>query len=437
MMTLLIAALFAMAMVATMLFGIRRACLVLIAVRPACDQAFEWLKVSAGGATGPGAALNMLAIILAVIACVKRPAAGLQPIVMAWGLVLIAALLSLLQSADPAGGSRMFLAFLTYAAFALLPFAVIDSEESLRDCLKAMLASSIVPVLWGGVKLVTDAGILGGEGRLESTFMHPNIFAFFLVGMLTLVGFMLTSSLLLIKPAHRRLLMAYAGFIILLLLATKTRSAWVATALLLMGYAIMVDRRWLLALLFTPALLLVPGIADRVFDLQSGNTNDAFATLNSMAWRQLLWAETSEWLDRNPAGWFGHGPDQFRFYVLFFFSKASEATPTGAHNAILQAHFEMGLVGLSAFAILFATVLYAMTKHMARDFSGGLMLVLFTIAHLMVASSDNLIDYLSFQWFFWFLVGTVAASIQIIGIQPNRHTNPVMWATRHHDAKAS
>jgi O-antigen ligase len=417
MMMVMIAGLFGMAMVATMLFGTRRACLMLVVLRPSCDQAFDWLKEVGGGTSGPGAALNMLAISLAVIAILKRPSASTHPLVIAWSAVLMAAMLSLLQSADPSGGARMLFAFLTYAAFALLPFALIDDEKSLREALMALLASSFIPVLWGIIKILTDGASLAGEGRLESTFMHPNIFAFFLLGVLTLIGFILTSAIIVLRPSHRRLLLAYAGILIILLLATKTRSAWVGAALLLMGYAIMVDRRWLLSLLFAPALFLVPGVADRILDLQSGNTNDTYATLNSMAWRQLLWAETGEWLDRNPAGFFGHGLDQFRYYVPFFFSKTNQATPTGAHNAVLQAYFEMGLVGLAAFAALFATVLSVMMKHMARDFSGGLMLFLLTIAHLMIASSDNLLDYLSFQWFFWFLVSTVAVSTRVMSTQ--------------------
>ncbi|MGL4636634.1 MAG: O-antigen ligase family protein [Beijerinckiaceae bacterium] len=410
MMALIILVLLGALLVFLALFGLRRTVLGLVVARPACDKAFEWVKQMAGGANGPGAALNILVLVMATVAIIQRPRVLLNPLAMAWCLVLGAALTSLLLSPDPAAGIRLLMTLVTYAAMTILPFALVRSLDDAASYLSAIIASSIVPASWAIVELVANPAILMGDDRLESTFTHSNILAFYLMGVMTLIMFMQSSRVIVITPRLRKFLLAYGGLLMLLLLATKTRSAWIATALILGGYALLVDRRWLLGLLALPLVLLIPGIGERVLDLGGGNVNDAYANLNSYAWRQLLWSETWQWLKDNPSVIYGHGLDMFVPHVPLFFSRGAEPAGIGAHNAILQIYFETGLVGIIAFALLFTAVFHALCNHMLRDFAGGLLLVLLSIAHMLVSYSDNLLDYLKFQWLFWFAIGTVAAS---------------------------
>jgi O-antigen ligase len=410
MMSLIILLLLSALLVALVLFGLRRTVLGLVVVRPACDKTFDWVKQVTGSANGPGAALNILVIFMAVVAIAKRPRAILNPLAFAWCGVLGAALASLLASPDPAAGVRLLMTLVTYAAMTILPFALVNSLDDAADCLTAVVASSVIPAGWAIFVLAGNPAILIGDDRLESTFTHSNIFAFYLMGVMTLIMFMQSSRVVTITVRRQKILLAYGSLLMLLLLATKTRSAWIAMAIILCGYALLVDRRWLMGLLALPLVLLIPGIGDRVLDLGGGNVNDAYANLNSYAWRQLLWAETWEWLNNNPSIVFGHGLDMFVPHVPLFFSRGAEPTGIGAHNAILQIYFETGLIGVVAFIFLFATVFHALAKHMLRDFAGGLLLVLLSVAHILVAYSDNLLDYLKFQWLFWFVIGTAAAA---------------------------
>jgi O-antigen ligase len=394
----------------TRIFGVRRATLALITIRPACDKTFDGIKLLAGAANGPGAAFNLLVITLAALACFNRPRALLAPPVIAWTGVLVAAIASLLHSPDPASGVRLLLTLVTYAAVLALPFALVESVGDAVDCLKAALASSVITVAVATVEVLSTPAILLGDERLESTFTHPNILAFYLVGVLTLILFLMASHMVQLSSRHTRWLMGYAGLLLILLLATKTRSAWIAMVLILGGHALATDRRWLWAIFALPLVLLIPGVGERILDLGGGNTNDTFANLNSYAWRQLLWSETYEWLRQNPSLLFGHGLDLYISYVPLFFSRGANPEGVGAHNAALQIYFEMGLTGVAAFAAVFITLFIQLAKRLSADFPGAVLFTLLCASHMLVANSDNMLDYLQFQWFFWFTVGTVIAS---------------------------
>src|SRR5260370_42140570 len=44
------------------LFGLRRAALAVMLVRPSCDRIFDWVKDALHQSTGPGASINLLVI---------------------------------------------------------------------------------------------------------------------------------------------------------------------------------------------------------------------------------------------------------------------------------------------------------------------------------------------------------------------------------------
>ncbi len=435
-MLILILALLVASLALTGIFGARRTALALVAIRPACDKTFDGIKLLAGSANGPGAALNLLMIALAVLALVRRPSAMLAPPVLAWTSVLLAAIASLLHSPDPSAGVRLLLTLVTYGAVLALPFALIDSIGDALDCLKAALASSVIPATVGVVEVLSTPAILLDDERLESTFTHPNILAFYLVGVLTLILFMMASRMVQLSPRQIRWLMSYAGVLLLLLLATKTRSAWIAMVLILGGHALVNDRRWLWGILVLPIVLLIPGIGERILDLGGGNTNDTFANLNSYAWRQLLWSETYEWLRQNPSLLFGHGLDLYVSYVPLFFSRGANPEGVGAHNAALQIYFEMGLVGVAAFVAVFITLFIMLAQRIKVDFPGTLLFALLCASHMLVASSDNMLDYLQFQWFFWFTVGTIIASTPLMQQETPRKSRQIRKQQRPTPARA-
>ena len=396
------------------LIGVRQMALILMLFRPACDRIFDIIKISTGQQMGPGAVLNYLVILLAVIAIAHVPYILLTPIIFAWGAFLVAAIASLLQSSDASIGLRLFATLVTYGAAFCLPYALVRGRQQAILFLKIALYSSAIPFAWSFVDLATAPSLVSEDYRLQSTFNHPNILAFYLVGVIALILFLLSSSMSKTSPSARRLYLAYAGLLTVLLLFTKTRSAWISMAFIVIGYAVLVDRRWLFSLLCLPFALLIPGVSDRIFELNSGNIDAGYAQLNSYAWRKLLWTDTGEWMHANPSLIFGNGLDSYASLAPLFFQKADQAGGgIGAHNTLLQIYFEMGLFGIATFFMIFAALFYVLLAHLKNDYAGSIVMMLNCVGYLIVCISDNLLDYLQYQWFFWFSVGTVCATKEL------------------------
>jgi O-antigen ligase len=392
----------------TAYLGPRRMLLAVILVRPSCDRAFELVKAGLDQSSGPGAAINALVILLAVLAAVHVPLVILSPVIAAWLTFLAAAVASALHGPDPAAGVRLLLALCSYLAVLVLASLVVRFRRDVELGLKAALASSLVPVAYAILEMATGMIQFNDDGRLQGTFTHPNIFAFFIVGVVTLILFLRCTTLVTLSSPLQHFLFAYMVLLLLLLLITQTRSAWIAMALILMGYALIVDRRGLLLVLLLPLVLLVPGVSERVLDLTSGNVEGGYAQLNSYAWRQLLWRDTLEWMSANPSVVFGYGLDLYKSYTPLFFPKGTEGV--GAHNAFLQIYFEMGLFGLGSFVLIFVCLISQLAARMRHDFAGSAILILWCVGYLLCCYSDNMLDYLQFQWFFWFCIGTVCAA---------------------------
>lgn len=409
-MTAVILALTGLLLLLTGIIGVRQMMLAVMLVRPSCDRVFDALKEALGGHSGPGAAINGLLIAMAIVAIAHVPDILLSAPLVAWTSFLAAAAASLLYTPDWSEGLRVFLTLITYAAAFALPYAVIRSEREIVQCFIVALASSLVPSAFALLELAMQPGILTGDERLQSTFTHPNIFAFFIVGIVIVIFYMNCSATIALSAFMRRLTFVYAGYLLLLLLLTKTRSAWLSMLIIMTGYSLVVDRRWLLLLLGLPLVLLIPGVAERLADLESGTIDGRFEQLNSLAWREVLWNDTLQWMAANPSGLLGYGLGSYESYVPLFFARGEGQSGVGPHNAFLQIYFEMGSAGIATFLLLMGTVAFKLVSAAARDFAGSFMMLMMCLGYMVVFYSDNLLDYLQFQWFFWFTIGSACAS---------------------------
>jgi O-antigen ligase len=400
--------------------GAGRMMLAVMLVRPSCDRALDWLKAELGQQSGPGAAFNAVVIALAIAALAQAPELILSGPLLAWAGFLLAAAASLFYTPDLSAGLRALLSLITYAAVFALPYALIRSGKDAANCFAVALASSLIPSIAALLEIAMQPAILTGQQRLQSTFTHPNIYAFYLVGLVSVIIYINCSANIAVSAFLRRATFIYAGYLLLLLLLTQTRSAWVAMLLIVVGYSTIVDRRWLVVTLALPFVLLVPGVADRLADLRSGTIDAGFEQLNSLAWREVLWKSTFEWMAANPPGLLGYGLGSYKSYVPLFFSRSEEGIAVGAHNALLQIYFEMGIVGLTSFVLLMSSIAFKLLLLSGRDFKGSFTMLMLCAGYMLVAYSDNLLDYLQFQWFFWFTLGTVCASRRLIAY-PSSH----------------
>jgi hypothetical protein len=198
-------------------------------------------------------------------------------------------------------------------------------------------------------------------------------------------------------------------------------------------YGLLFERRFLLYLLLVPLLaLLVPDIRDRVLDIGQGNVVVQYAKLNSFTWRRVLWEDAIAWMA--PIRYaFGYGSGGFFFNSPTFFSLSGGMT-TGAHSVAVQMLFDVGIVGLGAYYWKYWRAAQIFWRFRREDALLSAMFIALLIGYVVVSLSDNMLSYLVFNWFFWFVMGAGCAIVchekADIGHRPRRAVRRVArpWA---------
>jgi len=377
--------------------------------RAAGDLVFESTRVSLGGLSiGFGGLINAFVILIAVLLVAAKPERFPRRVAPAWMAFLLVALFGVVIAPERGDAVRSYLGLLSYFAVFVSAFYFVKGERDFKVCVKLVLLSSLLPAAYALFDLAAH-GIGGLQAfRLKSTFSHPNIFAFYLTLVLSLAIYALKSPLIVLSPLVRAALTAYLPVLLGLLLATQTRSAWVACFAIFALYALMFERRYLVYLLLVPVLaLLVPGVRERVLDLGSGNELVQYAKLNSFAWRLQIWEYGLRWIrpDHLPLG---YGLGAFKHFAPTFFPY-SGGVNFGAHNIYVQILFELGAIGLACFAWLFASLLATLRRMVAADRLGAFVAIALVVEYLIISASDNVLAYLAFNWYVWFVLGAACA----------------------------
>lgn len=380
--------------------------------RAAGDLVFDSTKFSLGPISlGFGGLVNAFVILIAVLLVAGRPARFPRAVAQPWIVFLLVALVCVFIAPEKGEAIRSYLGFLSYFAVFLSAFYFVRTEADFKVCVKLVLLSSLLPSGYALADLLMSGLPAGFQGyRLKSTFTHPNIFAFYLTLVLCLALYALKSPRIQLGALRRSALTLYVPYLLVLLLLTQTRSAWMACFAVFGIYALMFERRYLVYLAAAPALaMLVPSVRDRVLDLGSGNEVVQYAKLNSFAWRLQIWEYGLRWI-RPENLLLGYGFGSFKFYSPTFFP-FSGGVNFGAHNIYVQTLFEFGLAGLAALSWLFARLLRTL-KRMARiDKLGAFVAIALVVEYMIISASDNVFSYLAFNWYFWFVVGAGCAVV--------------------------
>jgi O-antigen ligase len=383
-------------------------------MRSSADRVFDAMRIDvAGMEMTAGAFLNLGVLGLAGLMTLTRSGTAAFPF-RTWLPFVLAATISIAWSPDRVGGIRALLVLLTYVSFFAIPFLVRTATRHSAHLLQAIVYSSIVPVTVG---LLERPFFLDQSGRVKSTFMHPNGFALYLMVVVGVIYFLLSSSAVQFKPSLRRLMIPYSGLLVGLIILTQTRAAWAGTFLILVAYAVFVNRRYLVALPLIPFLLIVPVIGDRFADLErgtayTGSMRSKADAINSFAWRRLMWESAFADVADTPV--FGKGlasfaPNSLKFFPLASADKTSYRKGVGAHNAYVQAFYETGAVGLFCYFMIYVSVLLRIARYFKGDPRGSIMLASTVLAYMMANFSDNIFDYGSLNLYFWGYLGIIFA----------------------------
>ncbi|MGE7415493.1 O-antigen ligase family protein [Methylobacterium tarhaniae] len=397
--------------------GPRRFAEAVLLTRSALDPVFDLTKAGGLEDMGVGAAVNLSVLVVAAACVVTRPRVSPAPAFVLWLPLLLVCLVSWRFAPDPGAAFRLLMLLTTHAAFCLLAFYLVRDRADLRRFLLVIVAGSIVPTLYAVLQLAMGWAVFGEDGtRVYSSFPHPNIYAFYLMTILAVVLTLLAGATsgaraangFRLSPRLRRALVLYVPVLLGLILLTKTRSAWAGAGLILLTHGLLFDRRTLLYFLGLPvALLAVPEFAERLADLQQGNTMDAYEKLNSYAFRMLLWQGAMTWFWERPL--FGWGLSSFGHYVAQFFPLPLENDTIDSHSVYVQFLFETGLIGLLAYLWLYARTLALIARLITRGERWAWMLLAMTAGYLSMAYSDNMLYYLVPTWYMWFVLGGACA----------------------------
>lgn len=378
----------------------------IILFRSAMDPILEATKM---GSFGLGAVLNALVILIAFIAIIQRPNPVRSVIRKTWLAFLLISFATLFIAPEFVTALKAYLALVSYAAIFALAITLIQTEDDYGRWMRAVFYSSIIPVIYAFVD-AANGGFISSEGfRISSTFAHPNIFAFYLVLMISLSFYFFKAKVNYIPLFIRRTLPLYIILLMALLVMTKTRSAWASCFAFFTIYAVFYERKYLVLIILLPIVgFFIPEVRDRFADLSQGNQVINYSKLNSYAWRKLIWQQGISWME--PSHYlFGYGLESFKFHTPDFFTM-SGGDHFAAHSVYVQLFFETGAIGVGTFVWLH----YKLARMLMNFYKANKLMVFTAITFLLEfalnAYSDNMLAYLSFNWYLWFVLGAIFAA---------------------------
>lgn len=245
--------------------------------------------------------------------------------------------------------------------FYLLYFIVVQAgfdREWLKKLILVLMGFAILLALFGLTQIIT--GIPSGEalvdvretsiaGRIVSTFENPNNFGGFLL-------LMLSVAIALALDRTSGSMRAYAilgiAVILLALVLTYSRGAWLGLVVALIVLAILKDQRLLavMALAVLVVIIAAPSVVDRLAFGFSGG----YMQTSSTGGRLLYWRKAIEVMMMNPL--LGAGPGRFGGAVAAIFTTPVNALVGFAPNyqlwvdsQVFQILAELGLLGIAAF----------------------------------------------------------------------------------------
>jgi putative inorganic carbon (hco3(-)) transporter len=382
----------------------------ILLLRAFCDVFFDATRISLGGVQiGLGFLVNVFVIMIALLLVAETPKLLPKKMFLLWLPFLLCGLVGVIMAPAVADALRAYLAQLSYCAVFVCAFYIVRTPEDFKRCARIVLVSSILPVIYGLIDIAVQGGVHGPNGaRLQSTFAHPNIYAFYLTLVIALGFYILKSDTYKLTQGQKIGLGAWLALLLAMLALTQTRSAWIACGAMFLGYGLLFERRYLVYMLVVPVLaLMIPDVRDRVLDLGAGNEVKLYAKLNSFAWRLYIWESGLQWMQ--PSRYLlGYGIDSFAFYSPTFFPLAGK-THFGAHSMYVQWLFELGALGLLACLWIYGRVLWTLKQLAAYNRLGAFILIVMVLQYLIVSASDNMAAYLAFNWYFWFVLGSGCA----------------------------
>lgn len=383
---------------------------ILFLIRGGLDSVFAAISIGGGGMTA-GALLNFVLISIAGYLFITRRA-HIRHFALWLPFIGISGL-SILWSPFKGEAIRAWLVILTYFSTFVIPFYVIKNVSNYHSIIRIVVYSTIIPAMVGvaNIIILRDLNV-----RIQSTFLHPNVFAYYLnLGL----GVLILSKMPSIDRMHwglLRLFVPYTLILIILEVFTQARAAWIGLSFLLLVVATLINRRLLVGIVFLPTLIFLPSVGNRLSDLTQGTEVSAqvgIEGINSYAWRQLMWQSALEDIADAPItgrGLASYGANALRFFPLVNPEDYYNPKGIGAHNTYIQVFYETGLFGAIGYIYLLSMMIIKCLKCRRYDRNGGLIFASLGVANMIYNYSDNMLEYGGYNFYFFGLMGAFLAT---------------------------
>lgn len=395
-----------------------------VITRASLDPVFDAVKL---GSFGLGAVMNALVIVIALMMFLSREknfTLKIPKLNISWTIFLILSFISVLYAPNKLTSIKVALQFVSYTAMFYIGIMLVKTHNDFGKWIRIVLYSSIIPSVYSIYSLVVKNNfgykLFMGEGmRLLSTTNHPACYAFYLMLIISVCFYVIKVKADFISPTMHKVLPFYLLLLIGFMIMTKSRTGWMACGLYFMLYGLIFERKYLLYILGVSFLaLLHPDVQSRLIDLQGGTSFGAtgYERLNSFAWRLKYWSDSMAWM--SPTHYLqGYGLSSFYQYSTDFgmgnaFENQKVKLP--AHSVYIQLFFEMGIIGVISFISIIASFIFELVKSYSRSHK----LLIFTASiitfeYMFAGASDNLLDYLSYIWYHWFILGLILSYLTL------------------------
>lgn len=333
----------------------------------------------------------------------------------------VAALLSL-------AGSPHFIMGLGFYVFTVLQYVLlyhlvrtfIQGREERRFIFSCLLASTLIVALYGLYQYahmltlheadwVDNSAFPLLKRRMYSTLYNPNLLSAFLLMLISAAASLFVCS----REMKPRLgCLAFLGLLMLCLVLTYSRGAWLSVCALIFFFGLVWDKRVWLLFLGLPLILFCyhGGVADRLMSIFSHSEADT-----SVSMRMDMWAAAWQMAKDHPLLGIGWGAFKYVYPVYNELIQEAGIVIFHAHNMYLNILAETGLAGFFfAMWFFFGNLWYAVKyikRKSVRDFDYALALTMAASVLALTISCISDYDLFSTQisLTFWLLSGLFAS----------------------------
>ncbi len=379
----------------------------LIVIRMSLDYSSQFITLSLFERTLSlsqflGAGIAVLGILFILF---HGRALGRFPLLLPYGLVILWGLGTLAYSIAPATSLQETLRVFDLLVIGFMAYATVERYRDYRFLLMAIFVSSILPILFGIYQFVFGIGLTDENVsaiRIFGTFSHPNVFSLYLfvVAAVASIYFLVYAR----QDRARLLSGLYLGLVLVTLLLTYARIAWISLFVFAFLIALWRYRFLLFPLILLPLVLtaFVPAVNERVMEALHPTPD------SSIVWRQNLWHDMILKTNLEDRHWLGSGMDTFRVSAEQL--RGERFGSNESHNDFVKFYVDGGIVGLSVLILYLITLTFPVAKvrrltpsHSLKNMATLLLLLVLT---LVIASlSDNVFKNTPVQWILAVVMG--------------------------------